>query len=109
MRCGDTILTWQLRWCRLCCTTAALPVPVLSPRLSSHWLRLVSGTDMSIARELVEGLSDDLVASQPSLFEHLGLTPLAFEEAARRALSEHEPTWRGRVAEGLATRVALSA
>jgi uncharacterized protein YbjT (DUF2867 family) len=40
----------------------SVSVPLLSPRLSSYWVRWVSGADFSIARELVEGLRSDLVA-----------------------------------------------
>jgi uncharacterized protein YbjT (DUF2867 family) len=86
-----------------------LPVPVLSPRLSSHWLRFVSGTDMSIARELVQGMTGDLISTQPSLFDHLGVTPTPFEAAAERALAEHSPSRRARIVEDMAARVALAA
>jgi uncharacterized protein YbjT (DUF2867 family) len=62
-------------------------VPVLTPRLSSYWLRLVSGADYQVARQLVLGLSHDILASQPELWpffpEHVRVT---FDEAARRAL-----------------------
>jgi hypothetical protein len=39
-----------------------LSVPVLTPGLSSHWIRLVTRADITIARRLVEGLGADLVA-----------------------------------------------
>ncbi|GAC1352118.1 MAG: hypothetical protein NVSMB1_11810 [Polyangiales bacterium] len=64
-------------------------VPILSPRLSSYWLKLITGADYHVARELVEGLASDLVASGPELWrffpEH---KRLSFDEAARRALAE---------------------
>lgn len=65
-------------------------VPVLSPRLSSYWLRLVTRADFRIARQLVEGLRSDLLASDEGfwrLMPEYGRTP--FDVAARRAL-EHE-------------------
>ncbi|MFM2162443.1 MAG: hypothetical protein RLZZ383_1955 [Pseudomonadota bacterium] len=37
-------------------------VPVLTPSLSSHWIRLVTRADITVARRLVEGLGADLVA-----------------------------------------------
>lgn len=85
----------------------SVPVPVLSPRLSSHWLRLVSGVDMNIARELVQGLTGDLVSTQPSYFDHIGVEPASFEVAATRALGDYVPSWRARKLEALVTRVAL--
>ncbi len=66
-------------------------VPVLSTRLSSYWLKLVTGADYRVARELVDGLSSDLLASERLFWD---LVPehrlVPFDEAARRALSEEE-------------------
>ena len=35
-------------------------VPVLSPRLSSYWIALVTRTNLALAKELVEGVKHDL-------------------------------------------------
>jgi uncharacterized protein YbjT (DUF2867 family) len=64
-------------------------VPLLTPRLSSYWLKLVSGADYRVARELVAGLESDLVASGRIFWEltrEHHLTP--FDSAARRAIEE---------------------
>src|SRR5262249_21309728 len=37
-------------------------VPLLSPMLSSQWIRLVTMADWSVARSLVQGLTSDLLA-----------------------------------------------
>ena len=37
-------------------------VPVLSPRLSSYWLHLVTPVQASVARPLIEGLRNPTVA-----------------------------------------------
>lgn len=66
-------------------------IPLLTPRLSSHWLRLVTRADMSIARELVDGLAYDLVSPDDGFFEHMPHhTRVGFEEGARRALDGEE-------------------
>jgi uncharacterized protein YbjT (DUF2867 family) len=66
-----------------------LDVPFLSPALSSHWIRLVTRADWSVARELVLGLTHDLVAADDRYWHLIGHAQrLPFEEAARRALSE---------------------
>ena len=39
-------------------------VPVLSPRLSSLWLQLVTPAEASVARPLVEGLRNPTVAQE---------------------------------------------
>lgn len=69
----------------------ALDVPILSTRLSSYWLKFVTGADYHVARELVEGLSSDLLASDGGLWTKLpGHELVSFDEAARRAMAEEE-------------------
>jgi len=86
----------------------AIGVPLLTPRLSSYWLKLVSGADFSVARELVEGLRSDLVAPDEGLWARLpDHERIAFDEAARRALAADGPApLRTRLLEGAARRLA---
>jgi uncharacterized protein YbjT (DUF2867 family) len=64
-------------------------VPVLSPRLSSQWIRLVTNADWGVARELVLGLTQDLIARNDDYWQLIAHPPLlGFDEAARRALDE---------------------
>lgn len=82
-----------------------LRVPLVTPRLSSHWIRLVTRADYAIARELVEGLTSDLLAARPGFWELAGLTPpMALEESARRAFAAEAGSLStaGRWAEALA-------
>lgn len=66
-----------------------IPFPGLSPRLSSLWLRLVTGARWSVAREIVLGLKEDLLAVDASYWQRIGHSRIAtFEKAARRALEE---------------------
>lgn len=63
-----------------------LTVPVLTPRLSSLWIGLVTPVDSGVARPLIEGLATETVVTDPSgmrLFGDLVLTPLP--EALREA------------------------
>lgn len=89
----------------------AVRVPVLTPRLSAMWLKLVTGTDYRLARELVLGLTSDLLPRDERYFELTRRWPhVSFEEAARRALdAERSARARpGRIArweERLAARV----
>ena len=64
------------------------PVPLLSPELSAHWLRLVASVDMNVARSLVSSLRHDLIAERPLLMAELGLTPVGFRESVRVALAQ---------------------
>src|SRR6185437_10314180 len=62
-------------------------VPVLTPRLSSYWLGLVTPVDTGVARPLVQGLSAEmLVRSAPP--PGINDAPLGFDDAVREALAE---------------------
>jgi len=67
-----------------------LPVPLLTPRLSSLWLGLVTPVDTNVARPLVEGLTTPTVVTDPSGAELFEVTPEPFDAALRRALREEE-------------------
>jgi uncharacterized protein YbjT (DUF2867 family) len=62
-------------------------VPVLTPRLSAHWLRFVTSVPLPVAQALVESLRHDALASGSDLFAEVGLVPCGFDEAVRRALA----------------------
>lgn len=82
-----------------------MKVPFVTPKLSSHWIRLVTRAEFSVARELVEGLTSDLIATRPGFWVAAGLpTPMPLEEAAKRALAAEAGTMSryGKMAEDLA-------
>ncbi|MDP9429358.1 MAG: SDR family oxidoreductase [Actinomycetota bacterium] len=66
-----------------------LPVPVLSPGLSSHWVGVVTPVPASIARPLVESLRNTVVCSEHDIAEYVSDPPeglLGFDEAVRLAI-----------------------
>ena len=63
-----------------------LEVPVLTPRLSSYWLHLVTPVRAAVARPLVEGLRNPTVAHDDRVRRLLPFPPTGFCDAARRAL-----------------------
>jgi uncharacterized protein YbjT (DUF2867 family) len=65
-----------------------IPVPLLTPWLSSLWLGLVTPVDTRVARPLVEGLTTATVVTDPSGAEPFGISPEPFDETLRRALGE---------------------
>ena len=68
-----------------------LPVPVLTPRLSSYWVNLVTPIPAAIARPLVEGLRNENTVRDPSaarLFPDI--QPVDYKTAVRRALDKLE-------------------
>ncbi|HYH89390.1 MAG TPA: NAD(P)H-binding protein [Solirubrobacteraceae bacterium] len=62
-----------------------LKVPVLSPRLSSYWVSLVTPVDTGLVRPLVDGLKSEMVVEQ-SPPAGLNDAPLGFDEAVRAAI-----------------------
>lgn len=44
-----------------------LAVPVLTPRLSSYWLRLVTSVPTNVARALIDGLEHDVIADDVAI------------------------------------------
>jgi uncharacterized protein YbjT (DUF2867 family) len=65
-----------------------VPVPFLTPRLSSLWIGLVTPVDAGVARPLIEGLSTPTVVTDPSGMALFDVTPGSFDEALRRAHAE---------------------
>ncbi len=79
-------------------------VPFLTPRLSSHWVGLVTPISNSIARPLIEGLDNEVVVEDSTKARTLfpDIEPMAFEAALRLALrrieSDEMPTvWNSAV------------
>jgi len=62
-------------------------VPVLTPRLSSYWLHLVTPVRAGVARPLVEGLRNPTVTHDDRIRELIPFPLMAFDEAARAALA----------------------
>ncbi|MBM4408172.1 MAG: SDR family oxidoreductase [Chloroflexi bacterium] len=75
-----------------------IPVPVLTPRLSSYWANLISPVGADIARPLIEGLRNEVVVRHPERARAFGIAPAAYDEALAMAMDgsggdELESTW----------------
>lgn len=79
-----------------------VPVPVLTPTLSAHWLGLVTAVPASIARALIGGLKHDLPADDAALRRLVPQELLSFRESVAAALkAEQTHTVAARWSEGL--------
>jgi uncharacterized protein YbjT (DUF2867 family) len=67
-----------------------LTVPVLTPRLSSYWLRLVTSVPTNIARALIDGLEHDVIADDAAIRQLLPLDLLGFDDSVRAALEAEQ-------------------
>jgi len=65
-----------------------LAVPLLTPRLSSHWLALVTDVDTATARNLVDSMSNEVVADNNSIRDLIPGRPMSYDEAVRQALQQ---------------------
>ena len=63
-----------------------LAVPVLTPRLSSYWLRFITSVPTSVAQALVEGLEHDFVANDAELRALVPRRLMGLEEAVQAAI-----------------------
>ena len=64
-----------------------IKAPVLSPRLSSHWVGLVTPVDAGLAKPLVLGLSAEMIVRDPPP-AGINDDPLGFRDAVRAAIAE---------------------
>jgi uncharacterized protein YbjT (DUF2867 family) len=68
-----------------------IPVPVLTPGLSSHWVGLVTPVPASIARPLVESLRHEVVCNEHDIATYVPDPPgglCGFDDAVRKALAQ---------------------
>jgi uncharacterized protein YbjT (DUF2867 family) len=78
-----------------------IPVPVLSPKLSSYWLRFVTSVPYNVARALIEGLKHDFTANAEPLRKLVPQTMLDFRASVEAAFeAERHPDPRASWAEG---------
>ena len=65
-----------------------IPVPVLTPRLSSLWLGLVTPVYARVGRELLDGVKNETVVRDDTGLRRLGISPRGVEIAIREAIAE---------------------
>ena len=65
-----------------------LEVPVLTPRLSSYWLALVTDVDVTTGRNLIDSMGIEVVVREQRIREVVPGEPIGYAEAVRRALRE---------------------
>jgi len=68
-----------------------LPVPVLSPGLSSHWVGLISPVPANLARPLVESLRNTVVAAEADIKTYVPDPPeglIGFDRSVQLALTK---------------------
>jgi uncharacterized protein YbjT (DUF2867 family) len=64
-----------------------IPVPVLTPRLSSYWLNLVTAVPTNVARALIDGLEHDVLADDAAIRALVPLPLKGYRQAVEAALA----------------------
>ncbi|MGV9268026.1 SDR family oxidoreductase [Kitasatospora sp. NPDC003701] len=91
---GPEVLTYREMMARYAAVAGLprrliVPVPVLTPRLSSHWVGLVTPVPNPLARPLVESLRHEVVCGEHDLARYVPAPPggpTGFDESVRLAL-----------------------
>ena len=65
-----------------------MPVPLLSPGLSSRWLALITDVDTQTGRNLVDSMSVEVVVEDDAIRKVVPFEPMSYDDAVRRALEE---------------------
>ena len=65
-----------------------LIVPLLTPRLSSHWLALVTDVNTATGRNLVDSMSNEVIVTDDAIRTVVPGEPIGYDEAVRLAFAE---------------------
>jgi uncharacterized protein YbjT (DUF2867 family) len=69
-------------------TMLVVPVPLLSPRLSSRWLALVTSVDRQTGRALIDSMTNEVVVRDDSIRHLVPFEPMDYDSAVLQALAE---------------------
>ena len=68
--------------------TIIIPVPMLTPRLSSLWLGFVTDVDVRTGRSLIDSMTNEVIVTDDSIREIVPEEPMDFDAAVLAALGE---------------------
>jgi hypothetical protein len=68
--------------------TLIVPVPLLSPQLSSRWLSLITDVDVQTGRSLIDSMSNEVVVRDDSIRQLVPFEPVGYDAAVLTALGE---------------------
>jgi uncharacterized protein YbjT (DUF2867 family) len=88
---GPEVMTYRQMIERIAAVRGRRPliveVPVITPRLSSYWLRLVTPVGASVAQPLIEGLRNPTIAHDDNIRQLFPINLTPFDTAVRQALA----------------------
>jgi len=69
-------------------TRRMINIPILTPRLSSYWVALVTRVDLEMVKELVEGVRFDLDPTEAIFWNQVDHVPMSIATGAQLALDD---------------------
>jgi len=73
-----------------------IPVPVLTPRLSSLWLKLVTPQYSKVGRKLIDGLKNPTVVTNDAAIREFAIRPRDLATAVREAQLQEDTAFAGK-------------
>jgi uncharacterized protein YbjT (DUF2867 family) len=73
-----------------------LPVPLLTPWLSSLWLTLVTDIDTGTGRVLIDSMTNEVIVRDQSIKDLIAIHPMSYDDAVRAALRERREARQAR-------------
>jgi uncharacterized protein YbjT (DUF2867 family) len=67
-----------------------ITVPLLTPKLSSYWVDLVTPVPAGVAHPLIEGLKNEVICRENSIDKFISIQKTSFREAVKIAISEEK-------------------
>jgi uncharacterized protein YbjT (DUF2867 family) len=80
-----------------------MPVPLLTPRLSSRWLTLVTDVDAPTGRSLIDSMSNEVIVRDDSIRRLLPFEPMDYDQAVLHALGERARARRAKAGRATST------
>jgi uncharacterized protein YbjT (DUF2867 family) len=77
-------------------TRLMIPVPVLTPRLSSLWLKLVTPRYSKVGRKLIDGLKNPTVVTSDAALREFEIQPRDLSTAVRDAIRNEDREFAGK-------------
>jgi uncharacterized protein YbjT (DUF2867 family) len=71
-----------------------VPVPLLSPKLSSYWLSLVTDIDVTTGRALIDSMTNEVVVRDDAIRRIVEFEPMGYDDAVLQALGERAKSRR---------------
>jgi len=76
-------------------TPPIVPIPLLTPRLSSMWLALVTDVDQATARNLVDSMNNEVIVQDDAITRLLPGELMSYDDSVRVALQERAAEAKG--------------